>query len=270
VLLQSNQAATSQSAAATTVIVAARQDTPLRVAVISDIHANLHALEAVLGAIGADPPDELWCLGDLVGYGPRPNEATELVRERQRICLVGNHDLGVLGRLDLDDFAPDAAVTARWTQTVLLEENRAYLESLSPEAKLADAELFHGSPRDPIWEYVIDEWTARDALESTVAPVILVGHSHVALAVRLLGDVVAGDLAPDGTEVDLAEARWLLNPGSVGQPRDGDPRAAWLDLDLGEGKARFHRVPYEIARTQAELEERDLPEALAERLAHGV
>ena len=167
----------SQSAAATTVIVAARQDTPLRVAVISDIHANLHALEAVLGAIDADPPDEVWCLGDLVGYGPRPNEATELVRERQRVCLVGNHDLAVLGRLDLDDFAPDAAVAARWTQTVLLDENRAYLESLSPEAKVEGAELYHASPRDPIWEYVIDEWTARDALESTVAPVVLVGHS---------------------------------------------------------------------------------------------
>jgi diadenosine tetraphosphatase ApaH/serine/threonine PP2A family protein phosphatase len=270
VLRQSSQAATSQSAAASTVIVAARQETPLRVAVISDIHANLHALEAVLGAIDADPPDELWCLGDLVGYGPRPNEATELVRRRQRVCLVGNHDLGVLGSLDLDDFAPDAAVAARWTRTVLLDQNRAYLESLSPEAKVEGAELFHASPRDPIWEYVIDEWTARDALESTVAPVVLVGHSHVALAVRLVDDGVAGDLAPDGTEIDLAEARWLLNPGSVGQPRDGDPRAAWLELDFGAGKAHFHRVPYEIARTQAELEERDLPAALAERLAHGV
>jgi diadenosine tetraphosphatase ApaH/serine/threonine PP2A family protein phosphatase len=242
----------------------------LRVAVISDIHANLHALEAVLGAIDADPPDEVWCLGDLVGYGPRPNEVTELVRERQRICLVGNHDLGVLGRLDLDDFAPDAAVAARWTQTVLLDEHRAYLESLSPEGKVDGAELYHASPRDPVWEYVIDEWTAREALESTVAPLVLVGHSHLALAVRLVDGLIAGDPAPDGTEIDLSEARWLLNPGSVGQPRDGDPRAAWLELDLDERKARFHRVPYDIARTQAELAERDLPEALAERLAHGV
>ena len=115
---------------------------------------------------------------------------------------------------------------------------------------------------------MIDEWTARDALESTVAPVVLVGHSHVALAVQIVDGVVAGGLAPDGTEIDLAEARWLLNPGSVGQPRDGDPRAAWLELD--GGKARFHRVPYDISRTQAELEERDLPEALAERLDRGV
>jgi predicted phosphodiesterase len=262
--------ARSQSAAAATVIVAARQDRPLRVAVISDIHANLHALEAVLAAVAEDPPDEIWCLGDLVGYGPRPNEVTALVRERERICLVGNHDLGVLDRLDLDDFAPDAAVAARWTQTVLLDENRAYLEGLSPQGRVAGAELYHGSPRDPVWEYVIDEWTAREALESTVAPLVLVGHSHVALAITLHDGEIEGDLAPDGTEIDLAEGRWLLNPGSVGQPRDGDPRAAWLQLDLGRGKANFHRVAYEIERTQAELRERELPEPLAERLVHGL
>jgi predicted phosphodiesterase len=241
----------------------------LRVAVVSDIHANLHALEAVLEAIDADPPDELWCLGDLVGYGPRPNEVVEIVRERARICLVGNHDLGVLGRLELDEFALDAAVVARWTQTVLLDENRAYLESLEPEARVEGAELYHASPRDPVWEYVITEESALAALEVTVAPVVLVGHSHVALSISLTEGVLGGGVAPAGTEVPLAEARWLLNPGSVGQPRDGDPRAAWLELDLDAKVGRFHRVPYEIARTQAEMAERDLPEALAERLAHG-
>ena len=242
----------------------------MRVAVISDIHANLHALEAVLEEIDADPPDEIWCLGDLVGYGPRPNESTGLARERARICLVGNHDLGVLGRLDLDEFAPDAAVAARWSQTVLLDEHRAYLDGLSPEARVEGAELFHASPRDPIWEYVISEETALDALESTVTPLVLVGHSHVALAVALADDRLSGGLAPADTQIDLNEARWLLNPGSVGQPRDGDPRAAWLELDFDRGRARFHRVPYDIARTQAEIRERELPEPLAERLAHGV
>ena len=241
----------------------------MRVAVISDIHANLHALEAVLGAIDADPPDEIWCLGDLVGYGPRPNEVVEEVRRRAKVCLVGNHDLGVTGALELDEFTPDAAVAAEWTQTVLLEENRVYLESLSPEAKLEGAELYHASPRDPVWEYVISEETARDALESTVAPLVLVGHSHVALEVGLSGSTLGGDLAPDGTKVALDEARWLLNPGSVGQPRDGDPRAAWLELDLDRRTGLFHREPYDIARTQEELRERELPEALAERLAHG-
>jgi diadenosine tetraphosphatase ApaH/serine/threonine PP2A family protein phosphatase len=241
----------------------------LRVAVISDIHANLHALEAVLEAVDADPPDELWCVGDLVGYGPRPNEVVALVRERAAISLLGNHDLGVLGQLDLDEFSPDAAASARWTQTVLLDEHRAYLESLSPQAKVEGAELYHASPRDPVWEYVITEEAARAALESTVAPVVLVGHSHIALAITLLDGRLEGDLAPGGSEVGLDEGRWLLNPGSVGQPRDGDPRAAWLVLDLPSGKARFGRVPYDIARTQAEIRERGLPEALAERLVHG-
>jgi diadenosine tetraphosphatase ApaH/serine/threonine PP2A family protein phosphatase len=241
----------------------------LRVAVISDIHANLHALEAVLEAIDADPPDALWCLGDLVGYGPRPNEVVALIRERATISLVGNHDLGVLGRLDLEEFSPDAAVSARWTRTVLLDEHRTYLESLLSEAKTEGAELYHASPRDPVWEYVITEETARDALESTVAPAVLVGHSHIALAITLSDGRLVGDLAPGGTEVGLNAGRWLLNPGSVGQPRDGDPRAAWLELDLPSGQARFDRVPYDIARTQAEIRERVLPEALAERLAHG-
>ncbi len=242
----------------------------MRAAVVSDIHANLHALEAVFDAIDADPPDELWCLGDLVGYGPRPNEVTELVQERASICLVGNHDLGVLGRLDLEEFAPDAQVSARWTQTVLLEETRAYLERLSPEAKTERAELYHASPRDPVWEYVITAEAALDALESTVAPTVLVGHSHVALAFALVEQELGGDLAPDGTQIDLAEGRWLLNPGSVGQPRDGDPRAAWLELDFDARRGRFRRVAYDVARTQAEIRERELPEALAERLAHGL
>ncbi len=241
----------------------------MRVAVISDIHANLHALEAVLEAIDSDPPDALWCVGDLVGYGPRPNEVVALVRERARIGLLGNHDLGVLGQLDLDEFSPDAAASARWTQTVLLDEHRAYLEGLSPQGKTEGAELYHASPRDPVWEYVVTEESARAALESTVAPVVLVGHSHIALAITLFDGRLEGDLAPGGSEVALDEGRWLLNPGSVGQPRDGDPRAAWLELDLPSGKALFRRVPYDIARTQAEIRDRALPDALAERLAHG-
>ena len=241
----------------------------MRVAVVSDIHANLHALEAVLEAIDADPPDALWCLGDLVGYGPRPNEVVEIVRERAQLCLVGNHDLGVLGRLDLEEFSPDAAAVARWTRTVLLDESRDFLDGLEPAAKDDRAELFHASPRDPVWEYVISEETALAALEMTVAPLVLVGHSHVALSVALADGDLSGAVAPDGTEAPLDGARRLMNPGSVGQPRDGDPRAAWLALDFGERTARFHRVSYDIERTQSELRERDLPEALAERLSHG-
>ena len=241
----------------------------MRVAVISDIHANLHALESVLEAIDVEPPDKLWCLGDLVGYGPRPNEVVALVQGRADLCLVGNHDLAALDQIDLGEFTTDAAVSARWTQAVLLDENRSYLEGLSPAAEADGAELFHASPRDPIWEYVITEEAALDALERTRARVVMVGHSHLALGIALLGSQLGGGLAPAGSEADLAEGRWLLNPGSVGQPRDGDPRAAWIELDLDARRARFRRTPYPLERTQAEILERELPEALAERLAHG-
>lgn len=242
----------------------------MRVAVISDIHANLHALEAVLAAIEDEAPDAVWCLGDLVGYGPRPNRCCSAVAARASVSLCGNHDLGVLGEIDLEDFAPDAAQAAEWTRTVLSDDARTYLEGLSPKARADGVELFHGSPRDAVWDYVLSGEAAFDALELTSDPLVLVGHSHVPLAIVLAGDDLAGGLAPGGAEVDLAAGRWLLNPGSVGQPRDGDARAAWLLLDLPRGTASFRRVEYPIDRTQAEILERGLPEALAARLADGV
>jgi predicted phosphodiesterase len=242
----------------------------MRVAVVSDIHANLHAFEAVLAAIEGERVDAVWCLGDIVGYGPQPNRCCELVAAHAEISLAGNHDLAVLGRVDLDEFAPEAAAVVRWTAGVLEPAARSYLESLSPSAETAQAALFHGSPSDPVWEYVLSPEAALAALQVARRPLVLVGHSHVALQVGLSAFSLTGGLAPDGTEVELDEARWLLNPGSVGQPRDGDPRAAWLELDFEGRRARFHRESYDIARTQEELRERELPEALAERLAHGV
>ncbi len=214
--------------------------------------------------------DELWCLGDVVGYGPRPNECVAAVRDRVELALCGNHDLAVLGVLDLAEFSADAAVAARWTQGVLDDDGREWLGRLEPAATRPEAELYHGSPRDPVWDYVISEQIALQSLELTSAPLVLVGHSHVAVAVACDGDGVAGGLAPAETTVDLAAGRWLLNPGSVGQPRDGDPRAAWLLIDFGAGRAAFRRVPYPIAETQAELAGRGLPPALAARLQHGV
>jgi predicted phosphodiesterase len=242
----------------------------LRVAVISDVHGNLHALQAVLGALEADAPDEIWSLGDVVGYGPRPNPCCALVGERARLGLAGNHDLGVLGSIDLAEFSDEAAESARWTQTVLSDESRAYLSGLPTYTKAPDAELYHASPRDPVWDYVLTADAALDALELTEAPVVLVGHSHVALAIGLDEQVLSGGLAASGHEVDLSRGRWLLNPGSVGQPRDGDPRAAYLLLDRETQRARFCRISYPVERTQAEIRERNLPDALAQRLAHGV
>jgi predicted phosphodiesterase len=239
------------------------------VAVISDIHANLHALEAVLAAIDGERPDAIWCLGDLVGYGPRPTECTLLVAQRADVCLIGNHDLGVTGAIGLEEFSPDAAAAARWTREVLDERAGDYLRGLKPSAALEGAELFHASPRDPVWDYVLSVDGVYDALNLTTAPLVLVGHSHVALGLVLAGDQLSGGLAPDGTRVDLREGRWVLNPGSVGQPRDGDPRAAYLSLDLDRMFASFRRVPYPVEQTQKELRERGLPETLAARLAHG-
>jgi len=244
----------------------------MRVAVISDIHGNWHALDAVLHALGEERPDAVWCLGDVVGYGPRPNECCGAVAERADHGLCGNHDLGVLGEIDLRSFTDDAATSAAWTQRVLSEDARLYLASLEPSAEVpnAGAALYHASPLDPVWEYVLSEETARAALAATSAPLVLVGHSHVPLAISQNGGAVQGELAPGGTEIELTERRWLLNPGSVGQPRDGDPRAAYLLLDLETRFASFRRVAYSIADTQRELRECGLPEALAARLEHGV
>jgi predicted phosphodiesterase len=242
----------------------------VRVAVISDIHGNLHALDAVLAAVDAEKPDAIWCLGDLVGYGPRPNECTMRVADAAAICLIGNHDLGVLGRLDLADFSHDAAVSALWTRDVLLDDAREYLLRRPPSTKAHGCELFHGSPRDPVWEYVLSEEAAVAALRLTSAPVVLVGHSHVALVFGAENGRVGGSLAPEGTDVDLSTGRWLLNPGSVGQPRDGDPRAAYLLLDLEASRAHFRRVAYPVERTQEEIREEGLPDTLAGRLAVGM
>jgi diadenosine tetraphosphatase ApaH/serine/threonine PP2A family protein phosphatase len=242
----------------------------MRVAVVSDIHANLAALEAVLAAVDARPPDELWCLGDLVGYGARPNECCAAIAERAAICLAGNHDLAVAGRLDLLEFSGDAGAAARWTRTVLTDEARALLDRLEPQGERADVPLYHASARDPVWEYVLSDEAAEATLDLAAAPLVLVGHSHAALVAVERDGKIAGGLAPDGTELDLAVGRTLLNPGSVGQPRDGDPRAAWLDLDLDARSATFHRVEYDLERSQREIRDAALPETLAARLAHGI
>jgi len=241
----------------------------MRIAVISDIHANLHALEAVLPAIEAEGADELWCLGDVVGYGPRPNECLALVRERASLCLVGNHDLAVLGTLGLEVFVGEAGEAVRWTQTVLDEDARAFLAQLEPTAQRHDVALAHGSPRDPVWEYVLSSRAAAAAFAVTSEQLVLVGHSHVQLGFAA-GERITGGPTKAGDEVELRPARQLLNPGSVGQPRDGDRRAAWLVIDTASGRATFRRTDYPVELTQAEMRARELPELLAQRLAHGL
>jgi predicted phosphodiesterase len=242
----------------------------MRVAVVSDIHSNLHALEAVLATIEAEAPDELWCLGDLVGYGPRPNECCATIAERADVCLAGNHDLAVCGTIDLEEFHGDAGLAATWTRDVLEPEWKELLDRLEPKGAAHGVALYHGSARDPVWEYVLSDEGALATLELTDSPLVLVGHSHIALQVVQSDDELAGGVAPDGTELELGGVRALLNPGSVGQPRDGEPRAAYLLLDLDAQHASFCRVEYDVKRTQREMRDAGLPEMLAARLELGL
>ena len=239
----------------------------MRAAVISDVHSNLVALEAVLEAVGLEEPDEIWCLGDLVGYGPHPNECCQRIAETVDVCLAGNHDLGVIGQIDLGVFSPEAAAAATWTQAVISDESHEYLASLPTGTETELASLVHASPRDPVWEYVLSWDQAADAFALAQRGLILVGHTHAALH---FSDPESGEwgLAPEGTTLELDRPR-LLNPGSVGQPRDGDPRAAWLIVDFGRAVATFRRVNYDVSATQSAIRKAELPETLAVRLATG-
>jgi diadenosine tetraphosphatase ApaH/serine/threonine PP2A family protein phosphatase len=245
----------------------------LRVAVISDIHSNRQALEAVLAAVDEAGVEEVWCLGDMVGYGADPDACTALVRERCSACLVGNHDLAVLGALDISTFSEAAAAAVEWTRENVSEETLEFLGELDPAGSQQGVGLFHASPRDPVWEYVLSTDQAEDGFEAQEERVGLIGHSHIALFfVRPPGarrGHAQGAEAPDGVEIAIAEGEWLLNPGSVGQPRDGDPHAAWLKLDTEGWMATWHRVPYDIEAAAAAIRAAGLPPALAERLEVG-
>src|SRR3979490_3056892 len=220
----------------------------MRVAVISDIHGNRHALEATLDAVAASDAAELWCLGDLVGYGADPDACVELAREHAAVCLAGNHDLAVTGEIPLDEFSRGASLAAQWTQEVMAPENIAFLRDLSPQGLEGQIGLYHASPRDPVWEYVVSALLAELCLDAQGRRICLIGHSHVALSfVRRPGELTTGEPRRDGAELNLAEGEWLLNPGSVGQPRDGDPRAGWLLLDLDGLTASYHRAAYDVA-----------------------
>jgi diadenosine tetraphosphatase ApaH/serine/threonine PP2A family protein phosphatase len=242
----------------------------VRVAVVSDIHGNRHAFEAVLADVAGTAVDELWCLGDLVGYGADPDACVELAREHAAVCLAGNHDLAVTGELSLDEFSRGAEIAARWTQEVIAPENLAYLESLEPAKHVEGVGLYHASPRDPVWEYVLSALLAEMCLDAAPERLALIGHSHVALSfVRREGEIATGERRVAGDVADLTAGEWLLNPGSVGQPRDGDPRAAWLLLDTAEHGATWRRVEYDVVGAATAIRHARLPDSLAERLGYG-
>jgi predicted phosphodiesterase len=243
----------------------------LRVAVVTDIHSNRHAFEAVLGDLDSAGAEEIWCLGDLVGYGAEPDACVELARERAAICLAGNHDLAVTGALGIDEFSHGAAISARWTREVIGERNLTFLEGLEPAGEEDGIGLYHASPRDPIWEYVLSARLAELCLDAAAQRVSLIGHSHIAVAFARGGPEDDAFVAPAGAgaSADLAEGEWLINPGSVGQPRDGDPRAAWLLLDTGAERAEWRRTEYDVAGAAAAIRAVGLPDSLAERLGYG-
>jgi diadenosine tetraphosphatase ApaH/serine/threonine PP2A family protein phosphatase len=245
----------------------------LRVAVLSDVHSNLPALEAVLAAADEAGVDELWCLGDVVGYGADPDACTALIRERCAVCLVGNHDLAVLDALDISSFSETAKAAVEWTREQASAATLDFLGGLQPAMQRAGIALFHASPRDPVWEYVLSIEQAEAGFDAQEERIGLIGHTHVALFFNRPEDArqgyAHGAQASDGAMVDLDDGAWLLNPGSVGQPRDGDPRAAWLELDTEELTARYHRVPYDIEAAAAAIRAAGLPEPLADRLQTG-
>ncbi len=246
----------------------------MKVAVISDVHANRQAFEATLEAVAASDAAELWCLGDLVGYGADPDACVELARKHAAVCLAGNHDLAVTGEIPLDEFSRGASLAAQWTREVIAPRNLDFLSELRPEGRENGGReaigLYHASPRDPVWEYVLSTLLAELCLDRQESRVCLVGHSHVALSfVRSAGEPATGEPRRAGTQLDIGEGEWLLNPGSVGQPRDGDPRASWLLLDLDGRSASFMRTDYDVTGAAAAIRAARLPDSLAERLEYG-
>jgi predicted phosphodiesterase len=240
----------------------------MRVAVLSDIHANLPALDAVLAAIG--PCDAVWQLGDIVGYGPEPELVIERLRSVGATGVLGNHDAAALGRIESSWFNDDARTAVTWTAGQLGEEATGWLGGL-PERTTQDAfTMAHGSPRDPMWEYVYSTPIARANLSAFSTVHCLIGHTHVPLVFREADQEIETLSPGDGSRLVLDERRTLLNPGSVGQPRDGDPRACAMILDTAEMSVEWRRVPYPIAETQARMRAQGLPPRLVERLAHGL
>lgn len=243
----------------------------MRCLVLSDIHSNLEALQAVLDDAGS--VDEIWCLGDVVGYGPDPNACVELLREKPTRWIAGNHDWGTLGKLDLRDFNPDARDANLWNRRQLTLDNLAFLQTVPETLVEGHFTLAHGSPRHPIWEYVIHCSTAQSCAPFFHTRFCLVGHTHTPITFQLSEN--NGDLTCEplpmlmGQRVRMGQDRLIINPGSVGQPRDGDPRASYLILDRDSLTFEYRRVAYPIEQAQAKMMDRDLPLRLIMRLGYG-
>lgn len=242
----------------------------MRSLIISDIHANLTALEAVLADAGSY--DRVLCLGDVVGYGPDPDTCIERIRELPNLsCIKGNHDAAILGEIDVRAFNFEARASLVWLENALHPENKVWLGSLPESLTIDNFKLAHGSPRSPIWEYVMDVATAWANFSAFETPFCLVGHTH------LPGVYQQDESSPNSVYLQLIEPdrpfwvnqKAIINPGSVGQPRDHDPRAAYLIHDDADDRWDFRRVAYDISQVQERIRAAGLPERHAQRLEGG-
>jgi diadenosine tetraphosphatase ApaH/serine/threonine PP2A family protein phosphatase len=241
----------------------------MRTLIISDIHANLPALEAVLADAGQF--DSAWCLGDLVGYGPDPNECIERIRDLPNLeCIMGNHDAAAVGAIDVDAFNPDARKTVLWTRERLTPANKEYLKKLPDRIKLEFITLVHGSPFKPIWEYLLDTRSATISFEFYDTPYCFVGHTHLPVLYYMPDTRVTAQLiVPEHVSQMTLAPRAIINPGSVGQPRDRDSRSAYAILDMTDFTWEWHRVEYDIQGVQERMRKENLPERHITRLSAG-
>jgi len=241
----------------------------MRTLVISDIHANLTALEAVLTDTGQI--DAVWCLGDLVGYGPDPNECVECIAQLPNLqCIMGNHDAAAVGCIEVDAFNPDARKAVLWTQEQLTHANKEYLKNLPERVKLDYITLVHGSPFKPIWEYLLDTRSATISFEFFDTHYCFIGHTHLPVLYYLPDDRQTAQLiVPEHISQMTLAPRGIINPGSVGQPRDRDPRAAYAILDMTDFTWEWHRVEYDIQNVQERMRKENLPERHITRLSAG-
>ncbi len=243
----------------------------MRVAFLSDIHANLPALEAIEKDVDAQGVDAIYCLGDVLGYGPYPNECVDWARERATSCLTGNHDLALLEWLDASTYHPDAVSALEWQRGVLRAENRRWLATLQNTIRLDGFEAMHGVPPRPLdFEYLLGLDGARRMIRrfDRLATTTFIGHSHLTkcFAIRRSG---FHELMAERLRV-TDSARLIVTVGSVGQPRDHDPRAAWVLFDTETREVSFRRRTYPVRRTAQAIRARRLPSFLAERLSHGI
>ncbi len=242
----------------------------MRSLIVADIHSNLEAFRSVVDdAENRGGFDDIWSVGDVVGYGPDPAACIDLLRQYDHRRVVGNHDLAAIGKLSLEAFNVYGAAAARWTTAQLTEDHVSYLRETPFSFELEDFTVVHGSPRDPIWEYLVSSSIAKANFRHFKTSRCLVGHSHLPFICRPQGDNAVFLAFPLDRPVALGNDRVIINPGGVGQPRDGDPRASYAIYDWGEGLIWHHRAEYDIPTTQRKMSERGLPRYLADRLSHG-